>query len=80
MKKNNWTLMIFLVIGLLVGTILSELVAGIPGLSLLAKSAEIRWEPAADLHIIQYDVKLLVKLNLASLIGLTLAFLIYRKL
>lgn len=80
MKKNHVTLIIFLLVGLLAGTILAELVSGVPGLSLLSQSAEIRWEPAADLQIIQYDLKLKVKVNLASVIGLAAAFLIYRKL
>lgn len=80
MKKNNLTLIVILVAGLLAGSILSQLLADVPGLSLLAKSAEIRWEPSADLQVIRYDVKFAVTLNLASLIGLALAFWIYRKM
>ncbi len=80
MKKNNLTLLVVLVAGLLVGTILAELVADVPALSFLSKSADIRWEPRADLQVIAYDLRLVVSLNLASMIGLAGAFWIYRKM
>jgi len=80
MKKNNLTLIVMLVAGLLTGTILSQLLADVLGLSLLAESAEIRWEPSADLQIVRYDLKFAVTLNLASVLGLAAAFWIYRKM
>jgi hypothetical protein len=80
MKKNNLTLIIVLLAGLIVGTILAELVSGVPALQFLAKSAEIRWEPKADLQVLQYDVRIAVKLNLASVLGLAGAFWLYRKM
>lgn len=80
MKKNNLTLVVVLVAGLLAGSILAQLFAEVPWLSFLAKSAEVRWEPSADLQVIRYDVKFAVSLNLASVIGLAAAFWIYRKM
>jgi len=80
MKKNNFTLIIFLVTGLLLGTIFSQLVSNVPWLSFLSKSAEINWQPRADLQVIQYDLQFTVRLNLASILGLAAAFLMYRKL
>jgi len=80
MKKNNFTLIIFLVTGLLLGTILSQLVASVPWLSFLSKSAEINWQPRADLQVIRYDLQFTVRLNLASILGLAAAFFMYRKL
>lgn len=80
MKKNNLTLLVVLVAGLLAGTILAELVADVPALSFLSKSADIRWEPRADLQVIAYDLRLVVSLNLASMIGLAGGFWIYRKM
>ncbi|WP_309120366.1 DUF4321 domain-containing protein [Paenibacillus sp.] len=79
MKKNNLTLIVFLVVGLLTGTILAQLLADVPWLSFLTKSAEIRWEPKADLQVVRYDMKFAVTLNLASILGLAGAFWIYRK-
>ena len=46
----------------------------------LSKSQQISWEPKADLNILKYDFHVVVKLNLASVIGLITAFWIYRKL
>lgn len=80
MKKNNWTLVIVLLAGLLLGSVLAELLSGAAALSFLTKSAEIRWEPKADLQVLQYDLKFTVKLNLASIIGMALAVWLYRKM
>lgn len=80
MKKNTLTLLIFLVIGLLLGSILGELLSGVDGLQFLTNSSELRWEPKADLKVIQYDLKFLVKLNLISIIGLLAALWLYRRL
>ncbi|WP_199618536.1 DUF4321 domain-containing protein [Paenibacillus alkalitolerans] len=80
MKKNNLTLIVVLLAGLLTGTILAELLSDVPALSFLTKSAEIRWEPKADLQVVRYDLKFAVRLNLASVLGLAGAFLVYRKM
>lgn len=80
MKKNSLTLIIFLLIGMLAGMIIAELLSPIPFLSFLTHSAEITWEPKADLNIIKYDFYIRVKLNLASILGLILSIWIYRKL
>ena len=80
MKKNTWTLIIFLLLGLLTGSLVAELLSPVPALQFLTKSAQITWEPRADLNILKYDLSLQVKINLASILGLCLAFWIYRKL
>ena len=80
MKKNALTLVVFLVAGLLLGSILGDLLSGVNGLAFLTKTSQITWKPAADLNVIRYDVTLEVKLNLISIIGLVAAFWLYRKL
>ncbi|MCI3923614.1 DUF4321 domain-containing protein [Paenibacillus sp. TRM 82003] len=80
MKKNNLTLIVILVAGLLTGSILAQLFAEVPWLAFLTKSADITWEPRADLQVVRYDLKFAVTLNLASVIGLAAAFWIYRKM
>ncbi len=76
--KNTVILIILLVIGLLIGSIIGEAFsAWVP---ILAKSQQIYWEPKADLNILKYDLHVMVKLNLASVIGLIFAFWLYRKL
>lgn len=80
MKKNNFTLGIFLVIGLLAGTIIGSMVSAIGGLSILTETADISWNPKGDFEIIKYDINIAVELNLFSLIGLIVAFWAHRKL
>jgi hypothetical protein len=80
MKKNSFILIIFLLLGLLTGSILSELLSGVHFLSFLTKSKEISWQPRADLNVLKYDFYFQVKLNLVSIIGLIAAFWIYRKI
>jgi hypothetical protein len=80
MKKSNLTLIIFLIIVLVTGIIVGQLLAPVPSVSFLTKSAPITWEPKADLQVLKYDISLQVKLNLCSILGLIGAFLVYRKL
>ncbi|MBO9604392.1 MAG: DUF4321 domain-containing protein [Paenibacillaceae bacterium] len=80
MKKNNWVLLICLILGLVAGMIVSELLAPVSGLSVLTKSVSLTWQPKADLSVIKYDLDLQIKLNLLCIIGVAAAFWIYRKL
>lgn len=80
LKKSNFVLVLFLLIGLLGGSLVGELLASVQGLSFLAKSTAIRWEPKADLNVFQYDLRFLVKLNLAGILGVIAAFWLYRKI
>ncbi|MBP1995923.1 DUF4321 domain-containing protein [Paenibacillus eucommiae] len=80
MGKNNLTLIVCLVIGLIAGIIVGQLLEPVSALSFLTKSAQISWEPKADLEVVKYEFHLLVKLNLCSILGLVGAFLIYRRL
>jgi hypothetical protein len=80
MKKGTLTLVICLIVGLLTGIIIGQLLAPVASLSFLTKTAQISWEPKADLQVVKYELHLLVKLNLCSVIGLVGAFLIYRKI
>jgi hypothetical protein len=78
MPKNTLVLIILLVIGLLFGSIIGELLS--PWIPFLSTYKAITWEPKANLDILKYDFFIQVKLNLASVLGLVLAFWIYRKL
>jgi len=51
-----------------------------PWVPFLKTSEMITWSPAADLEVVKYDLEFQVKLNLASIGGLALAFWIYRKI
>lgn len=79
MKKNVFTLCLFLLLGLLTGTIVAQLLGPVEWLSFLTRSAQIKWEPRADLAVIQYDIHLVIRLNLISILGIVCAIWIYRK-
>ncbi|MFC5447263.1 DUF4321 domain-containing protein [Paenibacillus aestuarii] len=80
MKKGTVTLIIFLIVGLITGIIIGQLLAPVPALAFLTKSAQITWEPKADLQVLKYELHFQVRLNLCSILGLVGAFFLYRKL
>ncbi|UJF36426.1 DUF4321 domain-containing protein [Paenibacillus hexagrammi] len=79
-EKNTLTLILFLVIGLITGIIVGQLLMPVSALSFLTKSAQITWEPKADLQVLKYELHLQIKLNLCSILGLTGGFFLFRKL
>lgn len=80
MKKNILTLIIFLIIGLVTGVIVGQLLTPVSALSFLTNTVPISWEPKADLQVVKYELHLLVKLNLCSILGLAGGFYLFRKL
>jgi hypothetical protein len=80
MKKNNFTLLIFLFLGLFAGLIGSMLIDSLDTLSILTKSIDLSWQPKADFHVIKYDIQLALKLDLMCLIGILGGYFLYRKL
>ncbi|MDQ1912389.1 DUF4321 domain-containing protein [Paenibacillus sp. GD4] len=80
MKKNTFTLLFLLIIGLVAGTLLGQLLAPVPGAAFLTKTVDLSWEPKADLLVIKYDLTLHIRLSLISIAGLAAGFWLYRKL
>ncbi|GGD54575.1 DUF4321 domain-containing protein [Paenibacillus nasutitermitis] len=80
MKKNGWILLLFIIIGLLAGTLVSRWLAPVPGLSFLTTTSEVLWSPAADLIVLSYDLTIRLKVSLLSIIGLIAAIWLYRKM
>lgn len=80
MRKNNFILVIFLFVGLLLGVIASELLMPYSALTFLTKSVPITWNPKADFNFLKYDFYIQVKLNLLSILGLAVAFWIYKRI
>lgn len=85
MKKSSSSgasiiiLLSLLVIGLLLGGIIGDILGKI-GIPYINETQQIRWNPSGDFLIVVWDIDLLIKINLASVIGLALAFWVYRKL
>ncbi|MEO3947155.1 DUF4321 domain-containing protein [Gorillibacterium sp. CAU 1737] len=80
MKKNNLTLAIALIIGLMTGLILTELLAPVKGIGFLTNAAEINWHPKANFQVLTYDINLTIRLNLLCIASMVGAFFLYRKL
>ncbi|CAM3534036.1 MULTISPECIES: DUF4321 domain-containing protein [Brevibacillus] len=78
MGKETLTLVFLLICGLLFGSIVGEILK--PWIPFLTTSKEITWSPSADLEILKYDLNFQLKLNLASIGGLALAFWIHRRM
>jgi hypothetical protein len=74
------TLIIFIVLGLLAGTIIAELLSPVSSLAFLTKSTPMEWHPKADLQILKYDLDIQVKLNLTSILCAIGAIWIYRRM
>jgi hypothetical protein len=79
MKKNNFTLLLFLFIGLIAGLIGGILIEPLAYLSFLTKSVELSWDPKADLKVFTYDFHLMIRVNLMSLLGVIGGYFLYQK-
>lgn len=80
MKKNVWVLLLFMIVGLLTGSLAAHWLARVKGLSFLTNTSKIVWSPAADLLVFSYNFTIRLHVSLLSIIGLALAVWIYRKL
>ncbi len=79
--KNIWVLLIFILAGLVVGGLLGELASKVDFLWWLAygNSFGLAEPLVLDLNIIKITFALTIKVNIASIIGILLSILIYRK-
>ncbi|GAB6929352.1 hypothetical protein JCM10914A_33350 [Paenibacillus sp. JCM 10914] len=79
MKKSKGMLILFLLLGWLLGTWLAKALEPIKALSFLTAQAPIRWSPRADFDIISYDINLELKVCLLGLLGIVAAIWLYRR-
>ena len=77
--KSTAVMVVLLVIGLLIGSIVGDILGSL-GVPYINESTEVRWSPAGDFGILLWDIDVIVRINLASVIGLALVFYIYRRL
>ncbi len=80
-EKNIWVLILFLLAGLVVGGLIGRLASGVSGLWWLSFGQSFGLESplVLDLSIFKITFGLMIDINLASIIGMLLALLIYRK-
>lgn len=80
MKRNVGMLILFLLLGWLVGAWIATALEPVQSLSFLTASKVIKWSPQADLNIISYDFNIQMKLCLLSLLTMIISVWLYRKL
>ena len=79
--KNIWILMLFILSGLVIGGLLGELAGQVDFLWWLSygQSFGLTSPVELNLSIMQITFALMFKINIASIIGLIIAILVYRK-
>lgn len=80
-NKNIWILLVFLLAGLVVGGLLGRLAAEVPSLWWLGynQSFGLSNPFTIDLGIMQLTFGLMIDINVASILGMLIAVLIYEK-
>lgn len=80
--KNIWVLIVFILAGLVIGGLIGKLASGVPSLWWLSYSQSFGLENplVLDLSIIKLTFGLMININVASIIGMVLAILIYKKI
>ena len=81
-EKNFWILLVFLLSGLVIGSLLGEIASKVSWLWWLShgESFGISSPIELDLSIIKISFGLMFKINIASIIGMAIAIFIYRKM
>ncbi|MDO5403031.1 MAG: DUF4321 domain-containing protein [Eubacteriales bacterium] len=78
--KNGWLLLLFILIGIVLGGLIGEMAAGVSSLSWLnyGNSFGLTSPLVLDLGVLVVTFALQIKITIASIIGVVLAILIYR--
>jgi hypothetical protein len=78
--KNGWLLLLFILIGIVLGGLIAESTAGIASLSWLGygNSFGLTSPLVLDLGVMVLTFALQIKITIASIIGVILAIVIYR--
>ena len=80
-EKNVWILILFILCGIVVGGLLGELASKVDFLWWLSYGEEFGLSNpiTINLQVITLTFGLMLKINIASIIGMILAIFIYRK-
>ena len=80
--KNKWALFLLLLSGIVLGGLIGNLAEGVSGLGWLSygQSFGLSNPIVMDLGILVFTFGLVIHINIASIIGVLLAILIYRLL
>ena len=80
-EKNIWILLVFMLSGLVIGGLLGELSKTVDWLWWLGYGQDfgLTTPVTLDLSVIKLSFSFMVKINIASIIGMFLAIYIYRR-
>ena len=81
-EKNFWILLIFLLSGLVIGGLLGELANRVDWLWWVSygESFGLSTPVTLDLSVLKITFSCMIKINVASIIGMVLAIIWYRKI
>ena len=81
-NKGFWIMLIFILSGLVIGGLLGDLASNVNGLWWLSFGQEFGIENplVLNLNIIKLTFALIIKINIASIIGMAIALFIYKKI
>ena len=81
MSKNGWILALFLLGGIVIGGFLGNLAQSVPYLEWLSFGYSFGMEQpfVLDLNILRLTFGVSIQINIASILGVVIAMLIYRK-
>ena len=81
-EKNIWILLVFLLAGLVIGGLLGKLASSVSWLWWLSYEQQFGLETpfVLDLSVLKITFGLMVKINVASIIGMILAISLYKKI
>ena len=81
--KNGWMLLLFILIGVVLGGLISDVTAGVPALSWLSYGNTFGMNNSGnplilDLGILVITFALQIKITVASIVGVILAIVVYK--
>ena len=81
-EKNIWLLLVFLLAGLVIGGLLGKVASNVSWLWWLSYEQEFGLESpiVLDLNVLKLTFGLMLKINVASIIGMILSVFIYKKI
>lgn len=81
-EKRFWLLIVFILCGIVIGSLLGELAGNVDWLRWLSFGKSFGFEEPLklDLGIIQLTFGLMIHINMASIIGVLIALIVYRYL
>ena len=81
-EKNIWILLVFILSGLVIGGLLGQLASNVDWLWWLSYSQTFGLQDpiVLDLSVVTITFALMFKISVASIIGMLLAILIYKKI